>query len=76
VRVQVADDGQGFNEATDAVGEAGHYGLATMRERAQLAGGWLRVHADRGRGTTIEAWIPHLAADPHERDTAVGQERQ
>jgi PAS domain S-box-containing protein len=72
VRVQVADDGQGFKEAEDAVGEAGHYGLATMRERAQLAGGWLRVHADRGR----EAWIPHLAADPHERDTAGGQERQ
>ena len=31
-----------------------------MRERATLAGGWLRVDAAPGEGTTVEVWIPAL----------------
>ena len=64
VLVQVRDDGQGF-----AVEEAfeqpafGHLGLIAMRERAELAGGWLRVSSERGAGTTVEFWIP-LSFEP------------
>jgi signal transduction histidine kinase len=29
-----------------------------MRERAELAGGWLRVESAIGRGTTVEFWLP------------------
>lgn len=59
VSVQVADDGRGFTpDATTLVG-AGHYGLASMKERAELAGGWLRVHSKPGAGTRVETWVPH-----------------
>jgi signal transduction histidine kinase len=55
----VTDDGVGFAPGT---GETmpGHLGLASMRERARLAGGWLRVDASPGDGTSIEVWIPEL----------------
>jgi PAS domain S-box-containing protein len=76
VRLQLADDGDGFALVADEVKEPGHYGLMTMRERAELAGGWLRVHTAPGAGTTIETWIPHLAADPDEAEPEIAQGRR
>jgi signal transduction histidine kinase len=29
-----------------------------MRERAEMAGGWLRLTSSAGTGTTVEFWIP------------------
>jgi signal transduction histidine kinase len=29
-----------------------------MQERAELAGGWVRVTSSPGHGTTVECWIP------------------
>jgi PAS domain S-box-containing protein len=58
--VRVADDGVGF--APDASQPTpGHLGLAAMKERATLAGGWLRVDAAPGQGTVVEVWIPALS---------------
>jgi PAS domain S-box-containing protein len=57
--VRVSDDGGGFAGGS-AAAEPGHLGLASMRERATLAGGWLRVDAVPSEGTTVEAWIPRL----------------
>ena len=55
--IRLEDDGRGF--ILDEAGEsAGHLGLPAMRERAQLAGGWCRVHGMPGTGTTVEAWVP------------------
>jgi PAS domain S-box-containing protein len=56
-RVRVADDGVGF--AADA-GDTSprHLGVRAMRERALLAGGWLRIDAEPGRGTSVEVWLP------------------
>jgi PAS domain S-box-containing protein len=55
--VRVADDGVGFE--TDAEKPvAGHLGLAAMRERAALAGGWLRIETAPGAGTVLEVWVP------------------
>jgi PAS domain S-box-containing protein len=55
--VRIADDGVGFlAERLTAV--PGHLGLASMRERAELAGGWLRVASELGAGSTVEFWIP------------------
>jgi PAS domain S-box-containing protein len=55
----VADDGVGFAaEAAEAA--PGHLGLASMRERAELAGGRLHIETAPGRGTTVEVWIPEL----------------
>lgn len=53
-----ADDGTGFAVAA-ALQEVrpGHIGLATMRERVAMAGGWLRIESS-DRGTAVSFWIP------------------
>jgi len=57
VSASLTDDGRGFDtEGTKP--EPGHLGLATMTERAEVAGGWCRVESRPGRGTTVECWIP------------------
>lgn len=59
-RVRVTDDGIGFvPEELKPV--AGHLGLSAMKERASLAGGWLRIESAPGEGTTVEVWIPTLS---------------
>jgi two-component system, NarL family, sensor kinase len=56
VVLSIADDGQGFDPDNIPLG---HYGLMTMRERAEAAGGMLRVDAGAGRrGTRIEVRMP------------------
>jgi PAS domain S-box-containing protein len=55
--VTVADDGVAFD-----LGEAsrpGHRGLQSMRDRAEVSGGWCRVERGAGgRGTVVRFWIP------------------
>jgi PAS domain S-box-containing protein len=58
-RVRVTDDGIGF-APEDLKPVAGHLGLSAMKERASLAGGWLRIDSAPGKGTTVEVWIPSL----------------
>jgi signal transduction histidine kinase len=57
VLTRIADDGVGFAESPDPV--PGHLGLVAMRERAEMAGGWLRLSSGTGKGTTVEFWIPN-----------------
>lgn len=64
---RISDDGVGF-VAADAEPVPGHLGLAAMRERAELAGGWLSIEAAPGGGTTLEVWIP--AASSSDNGTA------
>ena len=52
--VTIADDGLGF----EIHPERGHYGLLTMRERAESVGGGLTVTSCLGEGTQIEMWLP------------------
>lgn len=56
LKVEVEDDGCGF-EAGKPVG-AGHFGLAVMRERAELVGGRLEVESAPGRGTRVVLEVP------------------
>lgn len=56
--VRVQDDGVGFSPWEADVGRPGHIGLMSMRERAELAGGWLRVESQPGQGTKIEFELP------------------
>jgi signal transduction histidine kinase len=51
----VEDNGMGFNLAESAR-EAG-FGLEGMMERANLAGGWLDIASQKGRGTRITCKI-------------------
>jgi signal transduction histidine kinase len=55
--LRIADDGAGFQP--DAAGRELYsgYGLTSMRERAERAGGLLRVRSDPGQGTVVEVSI-------------------
>jgi PAS domain S-box-containing protein len=62
--VKIGDDGIGFVPA-EAVEKPGHLGLVSMRERARVAGGWLKLESKPGTGTTVTFWVPDAAGtDP------------
>jgi len=60
--VRIGDQGSGFDAGALTASPTGHMGLSSMRERAEMAGGWSRVDSAPGRGTTVECWIPAEAA--------------
>ncbi|MBI5352987.1 MAG: sensor histidine kinase [Chloroflexi bacterium] len=47
----IQDDGIGFDMKTDV--SSGHFGLVGMRERAELAGGKLKIESEKGKGTKV-----------------------
>ena len=57
MEITVSDDGAGM-PAPAVASAPGHRGLATMRDRAELAGGWLRFEPGAGGGTTVRFWFP------------------
>jgi PAS domain S-box-containing protein len=59
LRIEIEDDGQGFEtgEARDHL-RAGRVGLASMKERVELASGTFAVRSTPGRGTAVMATIP------------------
>jgi len=57
ILTRIADDGVGF-EHDPGRSAAGHLGLVSMRERAEMAGGWFRVTSSEGNGCVVEYWIP------------------
>src|SRR5690606_18906077 len=54
VRVQVRDDGAGF----DPGAVTGGYGLGSMRARVEQVGGTLTISSAPGQGTTIRTEVP------------------
>lgn len=66
LRVRVRDDGHGMEEP-EAASSGGGLGLVSMRERARLVGGTLRVFSPARGGTCVEARLPRhgLAAHAH-----------
>ena len=67
VSLCVRDDGRGFDPG--AIGPES-MGLRIMRERLERVGASLDVDSAPGRGTTITAVWPGLAAAPHPREEA------
>jgi PAS domain S-box-containing protein len=57
VLLRVRDDGRGFDPSRTTM-VPGHLGISSMRERAEMAGGWLQVQSVPEEGTTVEAWVP------------------
>jgi PAS domain S-box-containing protein len=61
----IDDDGVGF-----AISEVrsksmpGHLGMTSMRERAEIAAGWLLLSSHPGCGTTVRYWIPSRPGPP------------
>jgi signal transduction histidine kinase len=59
LRVEIEDDGKGFEtgEVRDHL-RVGRVGLASMKERVELASGTFAVRSTPGRGTAVMATIP------------------
>jgi len=55
VMLAVRDDGQGFDASR---ARRGRWGMTTMRERAEAAGGSLKVETAPGQGTRVVATLP------------------
>jgi len=71
LRIEVTDDGVGFDAAkAREFLRMGRVGLASMRERVELANGTFMVHSTPGRGTTVVATLP-LESVPGPREFAV-----
>ena len=54
--LRLRDNGVGFD--TTAPGPEGHFGMAMMRERAQVGGGTFELASTEGEGTTITVKFP------------------
>jgi PAS domain S-box-containing protein len=73
LRIEVADDGAGFDAAkAREYLQMGRVGLASMRERVELANGTFMVHSTPGKGTTVLATLP-LDAVPAPRAFSVSE---
>ena len=57
VRMRVTDDGDGCPRSA-LEPRVGHLGVAAMRERAEMAGGWWGLTSERGHGSEVSTWIP------------------
>jgi signal transduction histidine kinase/ligand-binding sensor domain-containing protein len=55
--LRLTDNGFGFD--VDRAGGNGRYGLINMKERADAAGGDVRIHSRSGQGTSVEARVPY-----------------
>jgi hypothetical protein len=70
----------GFTAPETLQSARGHLGVSAMRERAEMAGGWCQLTSLPGDGTTVEFWVPGVAArapEPSEaEDDEVPFERQ
>jgi PAS domain S-box-containing protein len=55
--VRVKDDGRSFS-LDQAMARVGHVGLESMRERAELSGGWWKVDSSPEEGTAIQFFLP------------------
>ncbi len=51
ITLTVEDDGIGFD--TKSKEPSGHFGLVGMHERAELAGGELKIESEKGKGTKV-----------------------
>jgi nitrate/nitrite-specific signal transduction histidine kinase len=58
VQVTIEDDGRGFDPVTLVSPHRLHFGLQTMRERAEGLGGKLEIDTAPGRGTRVVATLP------------------
>jgi len=58
VRLEVRDDGTGFDLAGNSTGENGHFGIVGMRERVEQIGGSFRLDTHLGGGTVVVVRIP------------------
>ena len=69
--VTIQDDGVGFAGEVPKVSAPGHMGLSSMRERAELQGGWCEILSLPDNGTVVRFWIPTAPSLQADRGTTV-----
>jgi signal transduction histidine kinase/ligand-binding sensor domain-containing protein len=62
VRLKIVDDGKGFDPSAPGMTSGAHWGLTSMRERAQEINGRFQLNSAPGRGTELELVVPALQA--------------
>jgi signal transduction histidine kinase/ABC-type uncharacterized transport system substrate-binding protein len=55
--VSVRDEGCGFD--VNQLDKKSGLGVRSMEERVHFLGGKFAIHSEPGKGTTVEAWVPH-----------------
>ena len=70
VRMELRDDGRGFDVETSHLESQGHFGIIGMRERAEQAGGTFTITSRPGKGTQVSVSIPFRP--PHRGNNASG----
>jgi len=63
LRIDIEDDGKGFDPAGPGPGDRPHYGLLGIRERAEILGGTARIESSPGQGTHLTVRVPLAAPD-------------
>ena len=61
--LRIRDDGKGFDTGLATVADGLHWGLRTMRERAEQIGGTLQISSADGHGTVVEVIVPIPPSD-------------
>lgn len=67
--LEVEDNGRGFDPVAVAGAARGHFGLASMQERAALVDGQLAVDSRPGEGTRVAVTIPETMRMPRSGGT-------
>lgn len=72
LKVEIRDNGRGFNPSKTVRGGLPRFGLQTMQERAQAIGGCLQIESRPGLGTKVMVDIP-LALERQETDAHIAR---
>jgi ligand-binding sensor domain-containing protein/signal transduction histidine kinase len=62
VRMEVRDDGKGFDSEVSLAESKGHFGIIGMRERVEQLGGAFAIDSHPGEGTVVTVSFPAPAA--------------
>jgi signal transduction histidine kinase len=68
VRLEVVDDGVGFNQTAMQLASRPSWGLIGMQERATLLGGTFNITSYPGSGTRVEIYIPYTSETEDKED--------
>ena len=58
IRLEIHDNGCGFEPAADHLAASGHFGILGMRERMEQIGGSLEIASSPGNGAMVTARLP------------------